>query len=322
MGPTRRRQGQGNHYQGVTFTYSGDSVWDNAVDLFGADQQKIDMAASANATKAIASVYGGGVYFSTNGGSAWTKTELQDAAWSAVAISSNGSHAAAVVESGLLCVYSDTNGEWRSVDTMKSRKWSAVALSDDGMFMYATVYDGYVYASSDFGVTWERDVSPGSYDTWAGIVINQNRGFAITESGRMFQINVGGQSTYQGGLISKTSAAQTPGWKSVDCSGSTSPRGCVPGDIAVAVGDWGDIYTSRNRGESWEFAISEGDLLWTSVAVSADGRKRIAVAQGRNGLTGNGHVAISKASDDELYAWSVDRSEHVCQLLVQRPMLG
>jgi hypothetical protein len=55
---------------GATYTYLdlGSSVWDGPVYYFDLNNRNVDMAASVNGTNAIASVYGGGVYLSTNGG--------------------------------------------------------------------------------------------------------------------------------------------------------------------------------------------------------------------------------------------------------------
>ena len=280
---------------GAVVTYLGGSTWDGPVNEFDAVQAKVDMASSADGSKAIASVYGGGVFLSSDNGITWTKTDLENASWSAAAMSSDGSHAAAVVENGYVYVYSDTTG-WKEIQDIGRKRWSAVSMSNDGTFMYATVYDGYVYASSDFGITWSRDVSPASYETWVGIAIHGiGTGFAITESGRLFQVDVGGQSPYQGGLTAQTLTLGPQQWQSVDSSDD--------GGVAVAVCyPAGELYTSRDGGESWQMASSAGIHDWASVAVSADGRKRIAVAQ-------DGHVAISMA--DGLYAsssldqWSV-----------------
>lgn len=61
------------------------------------------MASSANGQKMIAALYGGSMWMSENNGTLWIKQQTVDVGeeqWTSVAISGDGSHAAAVVEDG------------------------------------------------------------------------------------------------------------------------------------------------------------------------------------------------------------------------------
>ncbi len=274
------------------------------------DWDQVDIASSADGTKLIAGVYYGGVYLSNDGGSTWTRQTSPQFAeeedyWIAVAYSADGSHAAAVVEDGYIYVYKappvpnpnpDPNNGWTRVESAGFRTWNAVSVSNTGTHIYAAVYGGYVYGSSDSGATWKRDVSPGTYQSWMGIVVTEAGGFqvyAIPETGYMYAkaSTVSSQS-----LVSKTTSLGLLNWKSVDSSND--------GEVAVAVVENGAIYTSKDSGETWVVDTSAGVHPWIAVTVSADGRQRVALAS-------NGTVAVSFTTNRfyayrGLDAWSVN----------------
>ena len=274
------------------------------------DWDQVDIASSADGTKLIAGVYYGGVYLSNDGGSTWTRQTSPQFAeeedyWIAVAYSADGSHAAAVVEDGYIYVYKappvpnpnpDPNNGWTRVESAGFRTWNAVSVSNTGTHIYAAVYGGYVYGSSDSGATWKRDVSPGTYQSWKGIVVTEAGGFqvyAIPETGYMYAkaSTVSSQS-----LVSKTTSLGLLNWKSVDSSND--------GEVAVAVVENGAIYTSKDSGETWVVDTSTGVHPWIAVTVSADGRQRVALAS-------NGTVAVSFTTNRfyayrGLDAWSVN----------------
>eukprot|EP00624_Nannochloropsis_granulata_P002596 evm.model.NODE_23078_length_13312_cov_30.534330.1 len=116
----------------------------------------------------------------------------------------------------------------------------------------------------------------GSYETWNGIVVRETGGFAITESRKLFRLDIDSTSTTSASLVPKTS---TPlAWRSMDSSND--------GEIAVAVVHDGNVYTSNDSGETWTSQPGPGIHPWIAVTVSENGKRRVA-------LSSDGQVCFS-----------------------------
>ena len=259
------------------------------------------MDASADGLKRIMGVYGGDLWLSFGGdigqNTSWIKQTstilpADGDLWKAVAMSANGAYAAAVVEDGYIYVYNFNNSTWTRADSAGFRTWKAVSISETGQYMYAAVEDGYVYGSSNSGQDWTRDVSPGTYQTWTGIVIRENgKGIAIAtdytgtveDVARTYNVSINAASTAPT-FVSKTSTALP--WKAVDSSND--------GEIAVAVVQNGNVHTSSDSGETWTIRPNAGTRPWVGVVVSADGRRRVALGE-------NGNLAISFSNTEFAY---------------------
>jgi len=266
--------------------------WSGPTNPLETNMDDVAIASSATGDKIIAAVSYGSVWMTENNGTTWTKQSVgsEGDPWSAVAMSADGSHAVVAMEDGH--IYIHKLGAWTRADSAGTRWWNAVDVSQDGKYMYAAVYDGYIYGSSDYGVTWMRDVSIGSYETWNGIVVRETGGFAITESGKLFQLNIASTSTTSESLVPKTSDPLP--WRSVDSSND--------GEIAVAVAHDGNLYTSIDSGETWTSQSSPGLHPWVAVTVSENGKRRVA-------LSSDGHVAISFTTNAVAYvglhSWTI-----------------
>jgi len=268
-------------------------TWSGPTNPLETDWDDVVMASSANGQNMIAAVYGKSVWISENSGVNWNRQSVgvqeNDVDWLCVAMSANGTHAAAAAEDGYLYLYrpnpSTNSNTWSRVDSAGIRWWNAVGVSQNGQYMYAAVYDGYIYGSSDSGETWIRDVSPGSYETWNGIVVRSSEGFAVTEDGSMFKLNIATPPSTSPTLVSKTS---TPlAWRSVDSSND--------GEIAVAVVYNGSVYTSGDSGESWTPRADPGVRPWIAVTLSENGKRRLVLSE-------DGVFAISSTTTKYAYA--------------------
>ena len=135
-------------------------------------------------------------------------------------------------------------------------------------------------------------MSPGTYQTWTGIVIRENgKGIAIAtdytgtqeDVARTYNVSINAASTAPT-FVSKTSTALP--WKAVDSSND--------GEIAVAVVQNGNVHTSSDSGETWTIRPNAGTRPWVGVVVSADGRRRVALGE-------NGNLAISFSNTEFAY---------------------
>lgn len=118
---------------------------------------------------------GGGLGLLTDGINLYTSpdfitwTERDSArAWSAVAISDDGTKLAAAVNGGYIYTAgSGALGTWTSRDS--NRAWASIKLSSDGSVGVAGVSPGYLYTSADSGATWtQRDSSR----TWECVALS------------------------------------------------------------------------------------------------------------------------------------------------------
>src|SRR5437879_3642701 len=121
------------------------------------------IASSADGSKFVAAVSGGGVYTSTNSGDTWTPTSAPTTNWQSVASSADGGRLIAVVNGGGIFTSPDAGATW-TMANVPNANWYAVASSGDGATLLAAVgaapvpfggwIQGPVFRSSDSGVSW------------------------------------------------------------------------------------------------------------------------------------------------------------------------
>ena len=127
------------------------------------------IAASADGTKLVAAVYGGGIYTSTNSGATWTLTGAPsdgglDSAWESVASSADGTKLVAVRFYDNP-IYLSTNSGINWSTNGPSENWQSVACSSDGKKLVAVVYiGGPIYTSTNSGTTWTQATN--APDNW------------------------------------------------------------------------------------------------------------------------------------------------------------
>ena len=236
------------------------------------------LAISAGETNRLMSGYvwnqssGGPVYFSTNSGLFWRKSSLPNKAWSAVAVSTNGTRMVAVAGTLVTVVgtnlsrdfgviYTSTNSgmTWVS-NNVPVASWVSVACSAEGSNIVALAQNGLVCASTNWGITWATN---GMGPVWSMVAGSQdaNKLAAIGGSSVLTSTNAG--VTWTTNLLG---AAWVSTASSSDCN------------KLVAASETGWIYVSTNSGIFWRPA-SAPTSRWSSVAASANGSNFVAVSR-------------------------------------------
>jgi Tfp pilus assembly protein FimT len=251
----------------------------------------VSIASSADGTKlaAVASpgpANPGPIYVSTNSGATWTQASAPtNYYWYAVASSADGSKLVAVAPfdtsvapfdtSNNLTgrIYTSTNfGMTWASNNAPGFFWSSVASSADGNKLVAAVWYGPVCTSTNSGATWMQTSAPtnGSWDNVASSA-DGTRLVIVASSGIYCSTNSGVTWTQMN--------PPQQGWPVVGASQmvSLSADGTK---MAVAVsedhqGNPGMIYTSVDLGNTWTACAPNN--YWTSVVLSADGSKLIAI---------------------------------------------
>ncbi len=149
-----------------------------------------------------------------------------------------------------------------------SINWTLVVSSADGNKLTAAEVDGPFYNSSDAGTNW-MFVGPFSsfpYEGWSGlcssadgnklVAVGQNGAFASLDSGNTW-----------------TDCSPAIGTGYFSCVATSSD-----GNRLVAGSSYNSVYTSTNFGATWTTVGPSFELLWGSVASSADGHELVAAA--------------------------------------------
>ena len=156
----------------VACAKNGGYIWtstnrgDTWVQRTGAGSRSwISVASSANGVKLIAADQGGSVWTSGDSGVTWTERPdvgPSPQTWSCVAISANGTYAAAGagvpgVANGYIYWSDDSGATWTQTGAPQRNDWTSLTVSNDGATLYATgtgQYTGPIYKSTDSGTTW------------------------------------------------------------------------------------------------------------------------------------------------------------------------
>jgi hypothetical protein len=233
------------------------------------------IAASADGTKLVAVVYGGGIYTSTNSGATWTQTGAPSGfPWESVASSADGTK---LVAAGFYDhpIYVSTNSGVNWSTYGPGENWQSVACSSDGNKLVAVAnINGPIYTSTNSGTTWTQATSAPS-NCWQSVASSADGNklvAAVGGSGRAGPIYV---STNSGTTWTQAPNAPSNCWQSVASSADGNKLVAVSQLQYPAVG--GSIFTSTNSGMIWTSNNVPGEP-WSSVASSADGIKLMAVA--------------------------------------------
>jgi photosystem II stability/assembly factor-like uncharacterized protein len=168
------------------------------------------VAGSADGSKLVAAVNGGGIYTSTNSGATWTLTSaLGWPRWTCVASSADGTILAAVSGEAQGNVYISTNSgaSWNnrnegmvfpSLPMFDSPYGSAVCLSADGtkLVVAENIYDwvidnfdyGLIYTSTNSGTTWNAGYESEPSDYWSSVACSADgtKSVAAVYGGRIY----------------------------------------------------------------------------------------------------------------------------------------
>jgi hypothetical protein len=280
-------------------------------------QQWNRIAASADGTHVVASVYGGQIFTSSDSGTTWTAQASGSANWRAVASSADGAKLVAAIGSGSIYTSGDFGVSW-TAQSAPAIGWEALASSADGTKLFAAGFDfiaqaGKVYVSTDSGATWSLANLP-SPNQWLSIAASADGSHVVLvgytfNNGTLSDIYV---SSNSGGAWTLGLSSHLQFWQSVASSADGSQLFAAGGGWFANSTDSGATWTHALDGEtgsSSESAIvtsGDGSALFTNgspvamsvdagttwaglsstapplagLALSADGRRLFAVVQG------------------------------------------
>ena len=187
--------------------------------------------------------------------------------WTSVAMSSDGTHRAALNYGGYLYVSNNGGLSWTAKLTDAARNWYKVSMSSTGQKMVAVANADYIFVSLDYGTTWTaRYINSYAY-----------RSVAVSPDGSRAVVTVSGSTK-----ILRSFATDFDTWQEVTIgvlglswrSAALSNNGLYK--TAVANGDY--IYRSINSGDSWSPVTAAGARTWNVVTMSSDGRYQYAAA--------------------------------------------
>jgi hypothetical protein len=227
------------------------------------------VSSSADGTKLVAAVNGGGIYTSTNSGLTWTSNSVPARNWVSVASSADGTKLVAAINvissSGLGGIYSSTNGgsTWTLTGAPSNlQSWASVSCSADGTKLvgcgaYAPTFSHQVYTSADSGNTWNPANVPNL--RWYSVASSADGAKLVALANLT---NVVYTSTNSGANWTPNPIANGL-WYSVASS--------ADGSKLVASSEDGLVYTSTNAGAMWISNNVPAGTAWYCVASSADG---------------------------------------------------
>ena len=141
--------------------------------------------------------------------------------------------------------------------------WTSLASSADGSNLVASVDEGGIYFSTNSGAAWQPSDAPVEY--WSGIACSADGTIvaAVTGDGQAFRSWDSGRT-----------------WVAGDVPRHYGYFFCVAGSAdggEFAAGSWfEDIFMSTNAGANW-FGTGAPNPGWDGIAMSADGRRLVAV---------------------------------------------
>jgi len=143
-------------------------------------------AASADGTKLVAVINGGGIYTSTNFGITWVSNNVPNEAWTSVACSADGGKVVATSVGGGIFNSVDSGQTWAPnawiSNNLPNSAWISVASSADGNKLVATT-TGNIYSSTNSGNSWTLDNAPVKGWGWVASSADGNKYVTITPGG-------------------------------------------------------------------------------------------------------------------------------------------
>jgi photosystem II stability/assembly factor-like uncharacterized protein len=267
------------------------------------------VAASADGLKLVAATNGaigsttanpplgndGRIYTSTDGGASWTARPQAAGSntWSSVASSADGTKLAAVGPGSQIWTSGDSGVTW--VASEISRFWTSITMSADGSRMAAVVEEGpngnsgvgriYLFTptGSSFGVgTWApvAGAAPGARN-WRSITMSDDgsriAAVAHTDGGTPFeQVHY---STNFGATWAQSTGTTGTFANAYRIRSSADGTQLVMAEGYPATAE-GRLWTSTDSGANWTRRNAASTTSYTSVDISADGSKMLAVQDG------------------------------------------
>lgn len=217
---------------------------------------------SADGSKIMAAVYGGGIYVSTNFGVSWTLTTAPSTNWTAIASSFDGNKIIATSYTGGIYISTNAGITWTNSETNAPGQYRILAVSSsDGNKLAVADYFA-VSTSTDSGVSWISN--PVSSQKWVSLISSAD--------GSKLAI-----ASYLTLYISTNSGVQ---WRLITNvpTGSDAIAGAADGNKLATAASHGGIYTSVDSGATW--ILTSAPILtnpltsyWQAITSSSDGRK-------------------------------------------------
>ena len=167
----------------------------------------------------------------------WQKAGTQgitgdQADWSSITSSADGTKLAAVVSGGSIYTSTDSGATWTEQTAAGSRDWISITASADGTKLAAAVaYGGSIYTSTDSGATWTQQTAAGSR-YWVSITASADgtKLAAVVRNGSIYT------STDSGATWTEQTAAGSREWQSIASSadGTRLAVGVYGGPIYLA----------------------------------------------------------------------------------------
>lgn len=256
------------------------------------------VALSSEGRVIAATVSGGYVYTSENGGLTWTeRTSSGSRSWTDIVMSSDGTKLAAIVSGGYVYTSSDSGVSWSARTGAGTASWVGIGMSADGTRI-AVADATRVLISSDSGASWnERLTMPPAgggyygYDEYGNLVYYGTPSETVTSiavSSNGLKVAAG---TSQGNVrISSDGGASWPttGYTYTYTS-ITDISASSDGSALVAVIPYNYAYKSNDGGVSWAGQYSLSTANWSDVAISQDGYTMLVSVT-------NGSVGVARGS--------------------------
>jgi hypothetical protein len=273
-------------------------------------------------------VFGGYIYTSSNYGQTWTpRATDSNRNWRSISISSSGQYQTAVCSSIAPGEYiyrsSDYGNTWiANTSGPIQQEWRSVSISSSGQFQTTVVYNpAIIYYSQNYGNNWSTSsISPlpsnlicvsisatGETQIACGdtgyIYFSENFGGLFNGSVAFISINyisISSNALFYSILYNDNAFLQTCilsfGQNNQYCENDdTRPFQAISlsstGQFQTTVRNNGQIYVSRNYGQTWSTKNSVRD--WKNISVSSTGQYQTAIVDG-------GQIYISYP-DQKLY---------------------
>ena len=245
------------------------------------------VASSADGNKLVAVRASGSIYTSTNSGVTWTPSVVPTGKqWQGIASSADGVKLVAADANGN-GIYTSTNSgmSWIS-NNVPSEFWWSVASSADGTKLVAVtgIGGGPIYISTNSGNTWSQTSAP-TTNYWSSVTSSADGTKLAAAQLRNATLSFGGfiYTSTNSGTTWQTNDVPFQAWESI--ASSADGTKLIAGGRPVAFNRVFGIYTSTNSGATWiSNSVSQYIFNVSSVAISADGSKMVAVNDVANGI--------------------------------------
>lgn len=236
----------------------------------------------------LASVNNGGIWvsdsrstdLSNNYGKIWktnTSSLLQNKVWDNLSIDTTGQIMEIVDASKNNFISTDYGSSWN----INIKFFKSIACDSSGQYLVGVIYGGGIWTSYNSGNKWTQNPNPNTrYKKWQSVTSsNSGQYLAAVE--------------YGGGIWTSTDYGLN--WTLyVDISGNTTKNNWqyiasnASGSILFAVENGGGIWSSTNYGGLWTkySDVNTQNKYWSSIAISADGSKLVAVNKINNNIGG------------------------------------